>query len=256
MAAPLALRALGLCHVYPDGTEGLAGLDLEVEAGESVGLVGPNGAGKSTLLLHLNGTLRPTGGRLEVLGLEPGRASLPELRRRVGLIFQDPDDQLFMPTVLDDVAFGPLNQGLPGEEVARRVREALDRVGCAGYEGRAPYRLSGGEKRAVSIAGVLACAPELLALDEPSSHLDPRGRRRLIRILQGLEVTRVVASHDLELVLEVCSRSVLLDGGRVVAQGPTRALLADRGLLEAHGLEVPHSLTPHSEPHHPDGAHE
>jgi cobalt/nickel transport system ATP-binding protein len=172
------------------------------------------------------------------------------LPAKVGIIFQDSDDQLFSTTVSDDVAFGPLNLGLPPEEVRQRVAEALERVGLKGFDNRVPFHLSGGEKRRVALAGVLAMGPEILLLDEPSSHLDPRGRRELIHLINDLKVTKIIASHDLEFILEACRRAIVLDGGRIVADGPARSLFADRALMTAHSLEVPHSLTPHASPHH------
>ncbi len=237
-----ALRIRGLRYRYPDGTEALSGLDLDVAEGESVGLIGPNGAGKSTLLLHLSGLLRPESGTVEVFGLKVERPNFKAVRRLVGLVFQDPDDQLFMPTVFDDVAFGPLNLGLGPDEVRARVKAALEEVGAARLADRAPYHLSGGEKRAVAIATVLSMEARLLALDEPSVNLDPRGRRELISLLERLGRTMLVVSHDLELVLETCGRVAILDGGRAVADGPVRRILADEALLKAHALERPHAI--------------
>jgi cobalt/nickel transport system ATP-binding protein len=239
----IAIRVENLAYSYADGPRALDGVTFEVGKGECVGLVGPNGAGKTTLFLCLAGVLARKGGTVQVMGLDPGRK---EERRRLpahlGIVFQNSDDQIFNATVFDDIAFGPLNLELPAEEVRRRVAEALATVGLAGFEGRVPFHLSGGEKRRVALAGVLAMRPEVLLLDEPSMHLDPRGRRELIRLIQGLEVTRVIASHDLELILETCQRCLLLDRGRLVADGPARTLLADAALMEAHGLEVPYSL--------------
>ncbi|HEX7441810.1 MAG TPA: ABC transporter ATP-binding protein [Caldimonas sp.] len=229
----------GLAHTYPDGTPALRGVDLRILQGESVALVGANGTGKSTLLLHLNGLLLPSAGEVRIGELPVARATLAQVRRMVGFVFQDADDQLFMPTVQDDVAFGPANLGLPAQEVEARVRAALESVGAAHLAARAPYRLSGGEKRAVAIAGVLAMAPSILVLDEPSSGLDHAGRRRLIGLLRSFTQTRVIATHDLELVLEVCSRVVVLHDGRVQADGAPQALFADRELLRLCGLEPP-----------------
>jgi len=233
-----------LTYSYPDGTEALRGVSLEVAPGQCVGVIGPNGAGKSTLLLHLNGILRGEGS-VRVGGLEVTKKNLPEVRRRVGLIFQNSDDQLFMPTVFDDVAFGPLNMGLDEAEVRRRVARALEVVGKAGFEERAPYHLSGGEKRAVAIATVLAMEPQVLVMDEPTSSLDHRSRRSLIELLKGLTITKVLTTHDLELVLELCNRCVLMDEGRVAADGEARSILGDARLLARFGMEVPHSLIPH-----------
>lgn len=227
-----------LSYVYPDGTKALDGLSLHIKVGECVGLVGPNGAGKSTLILHLNGTLRGDG-LVRIHGVEFDRHHVRDVRRMVGLVFQDPDDQLFMPTVADDVAFGPLHLGLSEGEVRARVAAALAAVGCGGLEHKAPHHLSAGQKRAVAIATVLAMQPDILVMDEPTSGLDPRSRRRLIEQLRALDITKVIASHDLDMILELCPRTVMLDAGRVVADGPTEALLADEPLLLAHGLERP-----------------
>ncbi len=237
-----ALELRGLAHRYPDGTEALRGIDLAIAAGESVGLVGPNGAGKSTLALHVVGFLHPTSGSVRVFGTEVGHPTLAEVRRRVGLVFQNPDDQLFMATLLDDVAFGPLNLGLPEDEVRRRVAAALAGVGLSGLEKKFPGHLSGGQKRSAALAGVLAMGPELLLLDEPSSNLDPAGRRALIRQLAALRQAKLVTTHDLEMVLDLCPRVVVLDAGRIVADGPALEILADASLMERHRLEVPYSL--------------
>ena len=231
-----------LFFAYPDGTEALKGVSFRVEHGGAVALVGANGAGKSTLLLHLNGYLPTTRGEVRIGDTALTRETAPLARRAVGMVFQDPDDQLFMPTVAEDVAFGPLNAGLPADQVELRAATALARVGMAHVRDRPPYRLSAGEKRAVAIATVLAMTPDILVMDEPSSNLDPRARRRLIQLLQSFEHTKIIATHDLELVVEVCSRVIVLDGGRVVADGPTRDILSDESLMLAHGLERPHSL--------------
>ena len=231
-----------LHFAYPDGTVALCGVSFRIAHGESVAIIGGNGAGKSTLLEHLNGYLMPQRGDVRVGELLLTPATAPAIRRCVGVVFQDPDDQLFMSTVLDDVAFGPLNLGLPAAEVAQRCAAAMERVGMAHLRDRPPYKLSAGEKRAVAIAAVLAMTPDVLVMDEPSSHLDPRGRRRLIALLQSFEHTKIIATHDLELVVEVCPRVIVLDHGRIVAQGPARELLNDEALMLAHGLERPHSL--------------
>lgn len=235
-----ALSFTELAYTYPDGTEALAGVSFAVTPGERVGLVGPNGAGKSTLLLHAVGLL-PARGRVTVDGLDPDRAAR-EVRRRVGLLFQDPDDQLFMPTVREDVAFGPLNLGLPREEVAALVERALREVGIAHLAERMPQRLSLGERRRAALATVLAMGCRVLVLDEPTANLDPRGRRELLELLAGLDATLLVATHDLEAVYDLCPRTVVLDRGRVVADGRTAELLADEALMMAHGLEAPWRL--------------
>ena len=228
-----------LSYRYPDGHQALAGIDLEVAPGEKLAVVGPNGAGKSTLLLHLNGILQGDGS-VRIGGQPVNRKTLRGVRGQVGLIFQDPDDQLFSPTVLEDVAFGPLNMGCSVDEVRERVSCALEGVGMAGYEDHVPYHLSLGERKRVAIATVLAMRPEVLVIDEPSAGLDPRARRELIRLLHGLPQTMLVASHDMRLVWDLCPRTVILDGGRLVADGPTAELLQDEGLMERHGLETPY----------------
>jgi energy-coupling factor transporter ATP-binding protein EcfA2 len=229
-------------YVYPGGPEALRGISLRVEAGERVALVGPNGAGKSTLLLALVGLL-PASGTIRVGGVTLDRGTVREIRRRVGLVFQDPNDQLFMPTLEEDAAFGPEQLGLPREEAARRAAAALQAVGLAGLGSRAPHHLSGGERRAASLATVLPLDPDALALDEPTNGLDPRARRRTIELLRGLNRTLLIATHDLEMALALCGRAVLIDGGRVAADGRPRVLFADAALMDAHGLEVPASLS-------------
>lgn len=237
-----------LHFAYPDGTDALNGVCFRITHGESVALVGANGAGKSTLLLHLNGYLTPTRGEVRIGDVPLTRETVVSARRAVGMVFQDPDDQLFMPTVYEDVAFGPLNAGLPPDEIKQRVASALEQVGMAHLRERPPYKLSAGEKRAVAIATVLAMSPDVLVMDEPSAHLDPRGRRRLIEMLKSFKHTKIIATHDLELVVEVCSRVIVLDNGKVVAEGPTVELLNDEARMLAHGLERPHSLR-HLHPH-------
>jgi cobalt/nickel transport system ATP-binding protein len=237
-----------LTYVYDSGQAALADVSLRIQNGESVGLVGPNGAGKTTLFLCLSGVLLPKGGEVEVCSL---RLSDPVQRRqaprKLGVVFQNSDDQLFNASVFDDVAFGPLNLGLKEDEVRQRVADALRQVDLQGFEERVPFHLSGGEKRRVALAGVLAMKPELLLLDEPSMHLDPRGRRELIQLINSLPNTKLIASHDLEFILATCQRAILIDRGKIMADGPIRKILADRALMETHGLEVPHSLThPHA----------
>ena len=225
-----------LSFAYPDGRRALRGVSLSVHPGEKVALVGPNGAGKSTLLLHLNGILQGAG-TVRVMGQEMAGHHLARIRAQVGLVFQDPDDQLFSPTVFDDVAFGPLYAGLPDGEIQRRVTWALMQVGLDGYAGRISHHLSLGEKKRAAIATVLSMQPDILALDEPTSGLDPRTRRRLIGLLQELPQTMLAATHDMRLVAEVFPRTVILDEGQVVADGWTDDLLDDEKLLQAHGLE-------------------
>ncbi|MCU0691739.1 MAG: energy-coupling factor ABC transporter ATP-binding protein [Polyangiaceae bacterium] len=229
----------GVGFDYPDGRQALRGVDFTIHHGESVGLIGANGAGKSTILLHLAGVYLPTTGEVRVGDWPVTRETLVEVRRRVGLVFQDPDDQLFMPTVWEDVAFGPMNQHLPANEVERRVAEALSRVGAEALGPRPPHRLSGGERRAAAIATVLALHPDILLLDEPSASLDPATRRRLIEWLRSFEHTRIVATHDLDLVLDCCERTMVLVEGKVLADGATKSLLADAALLAGAGLELP-----------------
>lgn len=242
------IEARDIWFSYPGGAEALRGVSFRITHGEAVGIVGCNGAGKSTLLLHLNGYLAPTRGEVLIGDYPITRQTVAAARRAVGLVFQDPDDQLFMPTVFEDVAFGPLNMGLSDDEVERCVAAALDRVGMAHLRDRPPHRLSAGEKHAVAIATVLAMSPDVLVMDEPSSNLDARARRRLIGLLQGFEHTRIIATHDLELVVEVCSRVIVMDGGRIAAEGPTAGILDNEPLMLAHGLERPHILR-HVHPH-------
>jgi cobalt/nickel transport system ATP-binding protein len=237
-----------LAYAYPDGHQALYGVDLRLERGERVALLGPNGAGKTTLVLHLNGILRGGRGRVAVGGLPVGDRTLQEVRRRVGIVFQDPDDQLFMPTVGEDVAFGPRNLGLPEPEVAGRVAAALAAVDMADAVDRPPHHLSFGQRRRVAVATVLSMQPEVLVLDEPSSNLDPAGRRELAEVLEGLPITLLMVTHDLPYALQLCPRSVVLDRGMVVADGPTRELLGDPALLAAHRLELPFGFDPRAVP--------
>ncbi|TDC58055.1 ABC transporter ATP-binding protein, partial [Micromonospora sp. KC207] len=239
---PPSLDVRGVRYAYPDGHVALHGVDLNVARGERVALLGPNGAGKTTLVLHLNGILTAAEGSVSVGGLTVNRDrdTLAEIRRRVGIVFQDPDDQLFLPTVAEDVAFGPANLGLRGAELAARVDEALAAVGMGEHRDRAPHHLSFGQRRRVAVATVLAMHPEVLVLDEPSSNLDPAARRELAEILRGLPVTLLMVTHDLPYALELCDRSVILDAGRIVADADTRALLKNAPLLAAHRLELPY----------------
>jgi cobalt/nickel transport system ATP-binding protein len=224
---------------YPGGPLVFGGLSLSIREGERVGVVGANGAGKSTLLLLLAGVMAPRSGRLAVWGIESNGASLAAIRRSAGLVFQNPDDMLFMPTVRADVAFGPASRGLDGQTVDDRVRAALDAAGASPLAHRPPWELSGGEKRLASIAAVLALEPSILLLDEPSSGLDPASRRGLIELVPTLRGTLLIASHDLDLVLDLCDRVVVLGGGRVSSDGPAAEVLGDRALLAANRLELP-----------------
>nr|WP_114773836.1 ATP-binding cassette domain-containing protein [Lentzea flaviverrucosa] len=239
VAAP-ALEVSKLAFAYPDGHQALFGIDLRVERGERVAVLGPNGAGKTTFALHLNGVLGGGSGSISIAGLEVRKQNLREIRRRVGLVFQDPDDQLFSPTVGEDVAFGPRNFGM--SDVDARVRKALIAVGMESVADRSPLHLSGGQRRRVALATVLACSPEVLVLDEPSANLEPVARRELAELLLSLAPTMLMVTHDLPFALQVCPRSVLVDDGVVVADGPTREILADSALLARHRLELPYGF--------------
>jgi cobalt/nickel transport system ATP-binding protein len=240
------LDVRGLAFAYPDGHQALYGVDLHVHRGERVALLGPNGAGKTTLVLHLNGILTAGAGSVAVSGLPVKRENLQEVRRRVGVVFQDPDDQLFMPTVRDDVAFGPANLGVRGTELDARVVEALDRVGMVDFIDRPPHHLSFGQRRRVAVATVLAMEPEILVLDEPSSNLDPASRRELADIVTALDVTVLMVTHDLPYALQLCPRSVVLSDGVIVADGSTYDVLTDDALMSAHRLELPFGFDPRS----------
>lgn len=244
MSTAPALQVDALAFAYPDGHQALYGIDLVVEAGERVAVLGPNGAGKTTLALHLNGIHTAGHGTVRIGGVPVGRESLREVRRRVGLVFQDPDDQLFMPTVRDDVAFGPANLGLRDDALAERVRQALRAVGMEDVADRAPHHLSFGERRRVAVATVLAMEPDILVLDEPTSNLDPASRRELSDVLGGLDQTIVVITHDLPYALELCPRAVVMNHGTIVADGPTGDILADAELLAANRLELPFGFDP------------
>jgi cobalt/nickel transport system ATP-binding protein len=241
-----ALDVSGLAFAYPDGHQALFGIDLSVARGERVAVLGPNGAGKTTLVLHLNGIHPAQAGVVRVAGLLVAKDNLQEIRRRVGIVFQDPDDQLFMPTVREDVAFGPANLGIAGDELAARVLRALESVGMEEHIDRAPHHLSFGQRRRVAVATVLAMEPEILVLDEPSSNLDPAGRRELADILLALDITILIVTHDLPYALELCPRSVVMNGGRIVADGSTIDLLSDEPLMVANRLELPYGFVPSS----------
>ena len=246
-----AIEIKNLSYRYHDGTEALRGVNLCISPGECVALLGPNGSGKSTLLLHLNGILpEKLDGEcaVRVFGERLTAANLETIRRQVGLLFQDPDDQLFCPTVQEDVAFGPQQLGLSEAEVDARVTNSLAQVALVGFGARATHHLSHGEKRRVCLAGVLACEPTILVLDEPTSDLDPRGRREFKALLRKIPATKLIATHDLELAVELCPRAIILDRGEVVADGPVAELLDDEELMLAHGLERPHILR-HVHPH-------
>lgn len=239
-----------LVFEYPDGTKALNGIDLRTGHGDHVALLGPNGAGKSTLMLHTNGILSATSGEIEVGHVLLTKETLTQIRQRVGLVFQDPDDQLFMTTVRDDVAFGPLNMGLSEAEVDARVHEALAAVGLDTEEiaAKPGQELSFGQKKRVALATVLSMRPDILVLDEPTSNLDPKSRRQMIELLARLDATVLIATHDMDVVWELCPRSVIIDDGRVVADGPTQELLRDEALLLAHGLELPSQIR-YAHPH-------
>ena len=228
-----------LHYGYPDGTQVLQGISFRITHGEKVALVGANGAGKSTLLLQLNGCLLPDSGRVRIGELPVTKKTLTHVRRTVGLVFQDPDDQLFMPLVYDDVAFGPLNLGLTPEEVESQVMRALAAVGAVHLKDRPPYHLSGGEKRAVAIAAVLSLTPAILVMDEPTSNLDPRTRRQLIELLKTFDHSLIIATHDMDMVLDLCPRTLVLKEGRIIADGPTPKIMQDEDLLASCSLEKP-----------------
>jgi len=242
VSPPPRVEVEDLHFTYPDGRSALRGVDLRVETGDRVAILGPNGSGKTTLVLHLNGVLRPTRGSVRIGGDTVDDEHVRDVRRRVGLIFQDPDDQLFMPTVGRDVAFGPQNLGLEGEALHLRVQQALDQVGMADRRDRPPSHLSLGERRRVALATVLAMEPEVLVFDEPSANLDPVARRELAELTSTLGITSIIVTHDLLYALELCPRAVLLDAGQVAAAGTTADLLADTDLLARHRLELPRGV--------------
>ena len=227
---------------YPDGTEALKGVNFRITHGESVGVVGANGAGKSTLLQHMNGYLMPTSGTVTIGDLTLTGKTKREFRKKVGIVFQNPDDQLFMPTVFDDVAFGPLNLGMDEASVRERVRKALGMVNSLDLQDKPPHHLSSGQKSAVAIASVMAMEPDILAMDEPAANLDPRSRRSLISLLKTFKHSKIIASHDLDLILDVCERCIVIGGGAVVADGPSAEILSNKAFLEENNLELPLSF--------------
>jgi cobalt/nickel transport system ATP-binding protein len=231
-----------LAFAYPDGNQALFGVNLRIEKGERVALLGPNGAGKTTLVMHMNGIHPTAHGKVEVAGIlvdAKDKNSIKKVRAKVGIVFQDPDDQLFMPTVGEDVAFGPYNMGMRGEELDKLVNNALTQVGMVEFRDRPPHHLSFGQRRRVAVATVLAMQPEILVLDEPSSNLDPASRRELADILRSLDITMIMVTHDLPYALELCERSLILAGGIIVADEPTRNILSNDELLKANRLELP-----------------
>ncbi len=236
------VEVIHLQHTYPDGTIAIRDVSFRITHGESVAIIGANGAGKSTLLQHLNGCLEATSGQIRIGDTLLAKGTLPDIRRTVGMVFQNPDDQLFMPTVFDDVAFGPLNLGLVGAEVERRVTEALNQVGAGHLRAKPPYHLSGGEKKRVAIATVLAMTPDILVLDEPTSGLDPSARRQIMSLLREFHHTKIFTTHDLDMVLELCQRTIILHEGKIMADGPTVEIFHNDALLSACRLEKPFSL--------------
>ena len=246
-AREVAIATRSLSFTYPDQPDVLCDISLEIWDGERVGIIGHNGCGKTTLFMLLCGVLKPKSGEISLFG-EP--LNQGQFRPEVGLLFQDPDDQLFSASVRDDIAFGPQNMGLQPEEVTARVKHAVEMTGIEHLLNRLPHHLSGGEKQMVAIAGLLAMMPRIILYDEPTANLDLRTRRRLIRFLQASSETLLISAHDLEFILEVCDRVILIDDGRIIADGKPKEVMGDQDLMEAHGLEKPHSLIPHVEPHH------
>ncbi|MCX7991270.1 MAG: energy-coupling factor ABC transporter ATP-binding protein [Proteobacteria bacterium] len=226
-------------YKYPDGTSALNGISFLITHGESVGIVGANGSGKTTLLMHLNGYLLPSSGVINIGDIVLNKKTRQEVRKKVGVVFQNPDDQLFMPTVYEDVAFGPINMGMEESLVEEKVKSALNTVNCLELINKPPHHLSGGQKRAIAIATVIAMDPDILAMDEPSSNLDPKSRRALINLLKGFNHTKIIASHDLDMILDVCERCIVIKEGIVVADGSVQKILSDKDLLEENNLELP-----------------
>jgi len=235
-------EAKDLFYAYPDGHQAVNGISFRIHHGESVGVIGANGAGKSTLLMLLNGILTPSRGEVIIGEIKLNQSTLNMIRQRLGMVFQNPDDQLFLTTVFDDVAFGPRNLKLDEAQVEQRVNSALEQVGIKHLKDRAPFKLSAGEKRAAAIATVLSLSPDILILDEPTSSLDPKSRRRLMNILKGFEHTKIITSHDLDMVLELCQRTIIIKDGRIISDGQTKDILTNKNLMEEAGMEVPLSL--------------
>lgn len=236
------VRFENVSYQYPDGTKAIKNISFLITHGESVGIVGANGSGKTTLLMHLNGYILPTEGTINIGDILLNKKTRQEIRKKVGLVFQNPDDQLFMPTVYEDVAFGPINLGMDEETVKEKVRQALSLVNCYELKDKPPHHLSGGQKRSVAIATVISMDPDILAMDEPSSNLDPKSRRYLINLLKNFKHTKIIASHDLDLILDVCNRCIVLKDGTIVADGDTKTILSDKMLLESNNLELPLSM--------------
>jgi cobalt/nickel transport system ATP-binding protein len=236
----LAIRLNGLGYSYPDGTRALDGISLEIRKGERVALLGPNGAGKSTLILHLNGILMPTDGTVEIVGTTMNEDTVSEIRSNVGLVFQDPDDQLFMTTICDDVTFGPLNMGLSAEEASKRAHNTLHDVGLAELSSKPGQHLSFGQRKRAALATVLSMEPDILVLDEPTSNLDPQSKRRMVELLEGVDKTLLIATHDMDVAWSLCDRAVVVDSGGIVADGTRDEIMGDALLLEEHGLELPY----------------
>ncbi|MFW6140071.1 MAG: energy-coupling factor ABC transporter ATP-binding protein [Acidobacteriota bacterium] len=237
----IAVQVAGLNFSYPDKTNALENINFSLKEGESLGLIGPNGAGKSTLLLHLNGVLKQDGA-VRILGEPIKKQNIKTIRKKVGMVFQDPNDQLFMPTVFDDVAFGPLNLGMERDRIQEKVKTTLKKLGLNGYEEKNPYHLSLGERKKVSLATVLVLEPQILVLDEPTANLDPGSKKSFISTLKNIQKTKIIASHDMDSIFDLCSRIILMNKGKIVAQGKADHILGDKNLLEANNLELPSQL--------------
>lgn len=235
----ISIQIKDLYYKYPDGYEALKGIDLTLYKGESLGIVGSNGAGKSTLLLQLTGINRPSSGKIEINSLEVNKNNLAKIRKYIGFVFQNPEDQLFTTSIYEDVAFGPKNYKLSRQEVDKRVTESLEKVGILELKNRAPYRLSGGQKNLAAIATAISMEPSILIMDEPTSALDPKARRKLINLLNSFDYTKIIASHDLDMILDTCERTIVLKNGQIVANGNTQDILLDKNLMEECDLELP-----------------